>query len=180
MGYDPQKHHRHSIRLKGFDYSQPGAYFVTVCSWQRQPLFDRTELRTILVETWQQLPARFANLSLDTFVIMPDHFHSILHLTSPPKQMPRPTLSDIMRVYKSITTVSWIRYNKSRNMICDRHLWQGRFYDHIIRNETHLTLIRDYILHNPLQPEIIQGKDLDEDLWDEVMQRFVPGDIGRS
>jgi hypothetical protein len=64
-------------------------------------------------------------------------------------------------------------------MTCGRHLWQERFYDHVIRNETHLTLIRDYILHNPLQPEILQGKDLDEDLWDEVMQRFVLGDANR-
>lgn len=50
-----------------------------------------------------------------------------------------------MRVYKSITTVSWIRSNKDRNMTCAKHLWQGRFYDHVIRNETHLTFIRDYI-----------------------------------
>ena len=176
MGYDPEKHHRHSIRLKGYDYSQPGAYFVTICSWQRQPLFDRTALRNILVETWQQLPARYANLSLDTFVVMPDHIHGILHLISPLKPIPGPTLSDITRVYKSITSVSWIRYNKSRSMTCGRHLWQGRFYDHVIRNETYLTLIRDYILHNPLQPEILQGKDLDEDLWDEVMQRLVLGE----
>jgi len=65
-------------------------------------------------------------------------------------------------------------------MTCGRHLWQGRFYDHVIRNETHLTLIRDYILHNPLQPEILQGKDLDEDLWDEVMQRLALGDANRT
>jgi hypothetical protein len=109
MGYDPEKHHRRSIRLKGYDYSQPGAYFVTICSWQRQPLFDRTALRNILVETWQQLPARYANLSLDTFVVMPDHIHGILHLISPLKQIPGPTFSDIMRVYKSIASVSWIR-----------------------------------------------------------------------
>ena len=64
----------------------------------------------------------------------------------------------------------------SQSMTCGRHLWQGRFYDHVIRNETQLTLIRDYILHNPLQPEILQGKDLDEDLWDKVMQRLVLGD----
>ena len=152
---------------------EPGAYFVTICSWQRQPLFDRTELRHILEETWQHLSARYANLSLDTLVIMPDHIHGILHLTSPAMQVSGPTLSDIMRVYKSITSVSWIRYNKGQKMMCDRHLWQGRFYDHVIRNETELTLIREYILHNPLQPEILQGKDLDEDLWDEVMQRFV-------
>ena len=64
--------------------------------------------------------------------------------------------------------------------MCGRHLWQERFYDHVIRNETHLTLIRDSILHNPLQPEMLQGKELDEDLWDEVMQRFVLGDANRT
>jgi len=180
MAYDPKKHHRRSIRLKGYNYSQPGAYFVTICSWQRQPLFDRTALRTILIETWQQLPARYANLSLDTLVVMPDHIHGILHFISPHKHIPGPTLSDIIRGYKSITSVRWIRYNKSRNMTCERHLWQERFYDHIIRNETQLTLIREYILHNPLQPELLQSKDLDEDWWDEVMQRFVLGDANRT
>ena len=85
-------------------------------------------------------------------------------------------MSDILRVYKSVTSVSWIRSNKSRHVTCARHLWQERFYDHIIRNETELTLIREYILHNPLQPEMLQGKDLDEDLWDEVIQRFVLAD----
>ena len=175
MGYDPEKHHRRSTRLKGYDYSQPGAYFVTVCSWQRQSLFDRSELRGILTETWQKLTDRFSTLSLDTLVVMPDHIHGILHLNDPLMYAPAPTLSDIMRTYKSITSVSWIRYNKSRNTACSRHLWQERFYDHVIRNEKHLPLIREYILHNPLQPEMLQGQDLNDDLWDEVMKRFVLG-----
>ena len=180
MGYDSDMHHRHAMRLQGYDYSQPGAYFVTICSWQRQPLFDQTTLRTILIETWHHLPVRYANLSLDTLVVMPDHIHGILHLTSRVRHAPKPTLSDILRVYKSITSVSWIRYNKSRNVTCARHLWQERFYDHIIRNQTELTLIREYILHNLLQPEILQGIDLDEDLWDEVMQRFVLGSTNEA
>ena len=180
MGYDREKHHRRSLRLKGYDYSQPGAYFVTICSWQRQPLFDGAALRHILIEAWHELPVRYANLCLDTLVIMPDHIHAVLHLTSPARQASGPTVSDIMRVYKSITSVSWIRYNKGQQMPCDRHMWQGRFYDHIIRNETELTIIREYILHNPLQPEILQGKDLDEDLWDEVMQRFVLGSTNEA
>ncbi len=178
MGYDPEKHHRHSTRLKGYDYSQPGAYFVTICSWQRQLLFDQIELRRILTETWQALPDRYSSISLDSLVVMPDHIHGILYLNEPLKYVPPPTLSDIMRVYKSITSVSWIRLNKSRNTACSRHLWQERFYDHVIRNEKHLPLIREYILHNPLQPEIFQGKDLNEDLWDDVMNCFVLGNAG--
>ena len=176
MGYNPEKHHRRSNRLKGYDYSQPGAYFVTICSWQRQPLFDQFELRLILTETWQNLPGRFSTLSLDTLVVMPDHIHGILHLQDSQKHAHTPTLSDIMRVYKSITSVHWIRLNKKRNTICSKHLWQERFYDHVIRNEKHVSLIRDYILHNPLQPEILQGKDLNDDLWDEVMKRFFLSD----
>jgi len=131
-----------------------------------------------LTETWQALPDRYSTISLDTLVIMPDHIHSILHLNDPLKHSSAPTLSDIMRVYKSITSVNWIRYNKSRNTACSRHLWQERFYDHVIRNEKHLPIIREYILHNPLQPEILQGKDLNEDRWDEVMNRFVLGNAG--
>ena len=176
MGYDPAKHHRRSLRLKGYDFRLPGAYFVTICSWHRQPLFESTALRTILEETWQDLPARYANLSLDTLVVMPDHIHGILHVLESHKQSHGPTVSDILRGYKSLTSVKWIRYNKSHDMRCGRHLWQERFYDHVIRNETELRLIRDYMLHNPLQPEVLQGKELDEDRWDEILQRFVLGD----
>src|ERR1700730_1145321 len=153
MGYDPDRHHRRSIRLKGYDYRQPGMYFVTICSWERQPLFDMPELRGILMETWQDLPSRFPTATVDMLVVMPDHVHDILHLNNPIRYAKAPALDEIIRVYKSITSVQWIRLNKNRGTRCTRHLWQERFYAHVIWNERDLQRIREYILNNPLKQE---------------------------
>lgn len=178
MGYHPERHHRRAMRLKGYDYSQPGMYFVTMCCWQRQPLFDVPEIREILMETWQHLPERFPTVVLDTFVVMPDHVHGILQLNSPARYVKAPRLDEIMRVYKSITSVCWLRWNKSRGTECARHLWQERFFDHIIRNEQDAQRIREYIVNNPLKPEIIQGKDIDTQMWEEMLKRLVLGKVG--
>ena len=180
MGYDPDIHHRRSIRLKGYDYRQPGMYFVTICSWERQPLFDLPELRGILLETWEDLPSRFSTVAVDTFVVMPDHVHGIFHLKSPIRYMKSPAVDDVMRVYKSITSVQWIRLNKNRGTRCARHLWQERFYDHVIRNEKDLQRIREYILNNPLKPELLQGKDIKENMWEEIINCYILRNSGES
>ena len=59
MGYDPEKHHRRSIRLKGYDYSQPGAYFVTMCLYGREPYLEIPEVRRIVEDIWKALPNVF-------------------------------------------------------------------------------------------------------------------------
>lgn len=76
MPYDPNRHHRRSIRLRGYDYTQPGAYFVTICTHARQLLFDSPALRRIAEQQWQ----RIANerVTLDAWVVMPDHVHGII------------------------------------------------------------------------------------------------------
>jgi putative transposase len=84
--FDPQKHHRRSIRLQGYDYTQPGAYFVTIVTQGRVPLFGEIvngemQLNSTgrLVHTeWQRQAHRFPNLQLDAFVVMPNHIHAIL------------------------------------------------------------------------------------------------------
>jgi len=83
MKYDQKKYHRKSTRLKGWDYSQPGAYFVTVCTRNRECLFgeirnDEMELNglgEIILERWSRIPRHFKNIELDAFQIMPNHIH---------------------------------------------------------------------------------------------------------
>jgi REP element-mobilizing transposase RayT len=91
MKYNPDKHHRRSVRLQGYDYASPGAYFVTICVYQRQCLFGAImdgEMRLnglgqMVYACWQRLPSHFPNLVLDAFVVMPNHVHGILVLTKP-------------------------------------------------------------------------------------------------
>jgi len=84
--FDPQKHHRRSIRLQGYDYSQQGAYYVTIVAWQRECLFGEVvngEMRLnkvgeIVQWEWLELPKRLSFIELGEFVVMPNHFHGIL------------------------------------------------------------------------------------------------------
>ena len=94
MPYNPQIHHRRSIRLKGYDYSQAGAYFITICCQNRICRFGKIDVReplsdsqmmlnengTIAHNEWNKLPERFTNIELDVFQIMPNHMHGIIVL----------------------------------------------------------------------------------------------------
>ena len=96
MKYDPQKHHRRSIRLKGHDYTSPGAYFITICTHQRHCLFGEivdgemqlNEFGKWVDACWNRLPTHFPHLQLDRFVVMPNHIHGILTLTPNPSEPP--------------------------------------------------------------------------------------------
>jgi putative transposase len=76
----PHTSYRRSIRLKGYDYHTPGAYFVTICTHGRQPLFDNPVLWALVEATWYALPGRFPAIVLDEFVVMPNHVHFIVWL----------------------------------------------------------------------------------------------------
>jgi REP element-mobilizing transposase RayT len=88
MTYDPQRHHRRSIRLQGYDYTQPGAYFVTLVTYNRACLFGDIvdgEMRLndagrIAEQCWLDIPSHFLDVELDAFVIMPNHVHGILRI----------------------------------------------------------------------------------------------------
>jgi len=88
MTYDPQRHHRRSIRLQGYDYTQPGAYFVTLVTYHRACLFGDIvdgEMRLndagrIAEQCWLDIPSHFPDVELDAFVIMPNHVHGILRI----------------------------------------------------------------------------------------------------
>jgi len=168
MPYDPRIHHRRSIRLKEYDYTQPGAYFVTLCTKARQCLFGdvvKGEMRLnylghIAFNCWQAIPEHFPHVELDTFVLMPNHLHGILlitdislgarHCRAPTiEQFGRPvcgSIRTVIRSYKSAVT-------KLINAICNTKgtslIWQRDFYEHINRDQGSLHNIRQYIVENP-------------------------------
>jgi REP element-mobilizing transposase RayT len=78
MKYDPTKHHRRSIRLKGYDYTQTGAYFVTICTQNRECVLEDPIVNGIINDVWQALPSWFPTIELDEFVVMPNHTHFIV------------------------------------------------------------------------------------------------------
>jgi putative transposase len=82
MTYDPHKHHRRSIRLKGYDYSQAGMYFVTICVQRGQCLLTETAVQEMIQYWWEKLPEKFTAVVLDAFVIMPNHIHFIIVITA--------------------------------------------------------------------------------------------------
>jgi len=99
MGFDPERYHRRSVRLRGYDYATPGAYFITICTFGRACLFadpcdDGVVLNgagRIAEVAWRDLPAHFPNVELDAFVVMPNHVHGIVMLTErTPTRVPLP------------------------------------------------------------------------------------------
>src|SRR5438270_11027524 len=140
---------RKSLRLKKHNYSWTGAYFVTICAKLRGPLLETPELRHILVETWNELEIRFPSIILDEFIVMPDHVHFIVLLDGSAEK-PR-TLGDILRVYKSRTTVLWLDHIKAKELLYPGKFWQRNYYDRIIRNRQELEKTRQYIRENPTQ-----------------------------
>jgi putative transposase len=164
--YNPDKHHRRSIRLKGYDYSQNGAYFVTICTWQRQSLFGdivSSEMQLsrygeIVQLYWDNLIKHHCHLELDCFVIMPNHVHGIIILTDNqvttkndlsrrlnPVRPHRHGLPEIIRGFKTFSARSINKYRRLTGV----SVWQRGYYEHIIRSEESLHRIREYIINNP-------------------------------
>ena len=162
--YDPEKHHRRSIRLRGWDYTGAGAYFVTICTQGGECLLDDPALRGIVERIWQGLPNRFPSIILDEFVVMPNHVHFVVWLNPPndagvgaqfncaptigvrfrmDKQ--RPALGQIVRTFKALVTRGIHQLQPDIAFA-----WQRNYYEHIIRNERELYAIRQYIRDNPL------------------------------
>lgn len=187
MRYNKDIHNRQSIRLKGYNYSQEGAYFVTVFTKNRVCLFgdvikDKMILNIpgeIVKKCWISIPSHYANVSLDYFMIMPNHVHGIIlinykrvqnieplqSLTSnvraqdiePQKEIlqkqnryqnvTKASIGSIIRGFK-IGATKWFRKNTDI-----KNVWHRNYYEHVIRNETDLNNIREYIIYNPLKWE---------------------------
>jgi REP element-mobilizing transposase RayT len=90
MNYDPNKHHRRSIRLQGYDYHNPGAYFVTICTKDRECILDDSIVNAILHDVWYALPKWFPTIGLDEFIVMPNHTHFVVwnHVGTPVAGIP--------------------------------------------------------------------------------------------
>ena len=167
-----RKHHRRSIRLRGYDYSQSGAYFITLCTKNRSSFLGTIvngEMRLspigeVSKKLWYEIPRHFLDVQLDEFVVMPNHIHGIVLLRGDPQRpsgrdvqlnIPTPqdyysrispkkkTLSVIIRTYKAAVT-TWCRKSGFTGF-----QWQAGFYDHIIRSEKSLNRIGSYIATNP-------------------------------
>ncbi len=146
---------RKQLRLGGYDYSFPGAYFVTICSAGKQFLFGSIIGKQVVLSPagevirseWTALPERFPRLILDEFVIMPNHLHGILAFVgeglAPPASA---SLADVIRVFKSISTININRLLRRSGA----PVWQRSYYEHIIRKGEDLRKIQRYILENPL------------------------------
>jgi REP element-mobilizing transposase RayT len=88
MKYDPKTHRRRSIRLKGYDYTQAGAYFITICSHQREHVFGEvvngemklSKFGLVAKQQWEKLPKRFPNIELGAFALMPNHGHGVIQI----------------------------------------------------------------------------------------------------
>ena len=163
---------RRSPRLQAYDYTQVGAYFVTLVTNNRDSLLGDvvegemklSHIGKVVADTWLWLPTQYPFVELDAFVVMPNHLHGVIWLAgplsgtgdsriAPTKSGGRKPLGGLMGAFK---TVSAKRVNTAIGTP-GRPLWQRDYYDHVIRNERDLDRIREYIHNNPLQ------WDLDEE-----------------
>jgi putative transposase len=193
LKYNADIHHRRSIRLTGFDYSQCGYYFITVCTRDRRCLFGEIEKgRMILNDAgqmigrwWNELKNKYANIEIDEYVVMPNHCHGIINIIDPvpvradlrvrpvcPNHLgsdetaKRPDgmgehagsplhgrpIYKMVQWFKTMTTNEYIhnvKYNRWEPF--DGKLWQRNYYEQIVRDETSLQRIREYIVNNPHQ-----------------------------
>ena len=160
---------RRSVRLRDYDYSQAGLYFVTICTFQQLCLFGDiragevilSELGKLVQDLWLRIPVLRAKSELDAFVLMPNHLHGIIQVgenaveerranrsrgTGASKTtLPAGSLGATIGQFKSAVT------KQSRALTCPptSPIWQRNYYEHVIRNEGTLNDIRRYILQNP-------------------------------
>ena len=191
MKMTPRVSHRRSIRLKGYDYSQSGAYFVTICTKGRELYFEKyRSLQEIVGQQWEELPQRFPDLTLDEFIIMPNHIHGVFIVgagrsaknvgatlvvaqNNGAGTRPAPTVGEIVGTFKSLCIHDWVTYIKEKKIYVIGKFWQRNYYDHIIRNEDELNRIREYIQNNLLKwhldkenPEGIGTDPLEEEIFE--------------
>ncbi len=153
-------HNRRSIRLKGFDYTQPGAYFITLVTQDRACLFgdiqDGCMLPSpegiIVDETWHELEDRYPYLECDAWIVMPNHVHGILIYQEAPPYYSREAaggpIKPLGQIVGAFKTMSTKRINLRRGTP-GAVVWQRNYYEHIIRNDVEWSRIRQYIAMNP-------------------------------
>jgi putative transposase len=164
----PDDRGRHALRIKDYDYSKAGAYFIMICSNKRDPLFSiYANLKMIIEKQWQNLSRRYNNIILDEHIIMPEHFHGIVFLMDIPVgatftvaragTRPAPTIGEIIGSFKSLCYRDWKRYCMISNPKAPLKIWQRTYYEHIIRDEDELRSVREYIRNNELKRAFRNG-----------------------
>ena len=174
MEHRRETHHRRSIRLPEYDYAQPGAYFVTIVTYQHVCIFGKvthsrvqlSEIGKIVGATWHEIPTHFPNVTNDHFVVMPNHIHGIIMIedtlvgarhASPkpiphdanPRNVNHSALGAIVGSFKSVATKKIHQIKGFEN----RPAWQRNYYEHVIRDEADFKNIVDYIAANPVNWE---------------------------
>ena len=147
-------------RLSEYDYSTPGSYFITICTYQKKKLLSDitvgeglappavrySEIGKIAEQQLLLLPERFPQLTLAHYVIMPNHIHILFTLRKDENAggaSPSPTVIDAVRCFKSLTT------RLARPFCGEDALFQRSFHDHVIRNDADYREIWNYIDTNP-------------------------------
>ncbi len=173
MSHNTDDHRRRSLRLPDYDYTQPGAYFVTICTYERKSIFGKVvngemilnEAGQVAQQEWLRLNIRFRHMDFSTYIVMPNHVHGIINVTADIncKELGDPalfagplrgtnkshilpgSLGAVVRAYKA--SVTWRL--RALGLINQTHIWQRNYYEHIIRNQRDFQAIYDYIQTNP-------------------------------
>ena len=184
MIFDPQIHHRRSIRLSEYNYSQEGAYFITIVTHKRECIFGVIDDHTmhpntadkIATECWLEIPIHFPYVLADSFIVMPNHIHGILALTSSlskisqnaeasshggtvPAQQTKShstietfgkpisgSIPTIIRSFKSAVTRKINIFKRTPGPV----IWQSNYFERVIRNYEEWEKIREYVNMNPI------------------------------
>ncbi|MCU0607959.1 MAG: transposase [Candidatus Edwardsbacteria bacterium] len=161
---------RRTVRLPGYDYASQGAYFVTVCTRDREcalgkiasGILSLSRFGEIARSCWEGLPRHYSGIELGAFIVMPNHVHGIIVITGDitvkrnndtvgaglkpaPTVVKRHALPEIIRAFKTFSA-------RGINLARDtpgRPFWQRNYYEHVIRNGEEYDRIRQYILENP-------------------------------
>ena len=146
---------RKSTRLKNYDYSTSGAYFVTICTKNRKMLFAPVGADSIsarMVErTFLETIHQYDGVNCPIYVVMPNHFHAIITISRADMES-APTVSDIIQSFKRYSTLEYIKMVKDGLLLpFDKQIWQRTFYDHVIRNSDDYDEIYKYIYENPMR-----------------------------
>jgi len=160
---------RQSIRLPKYDYTSQGLYYVTMCMQDRLMRFGNIKDKEMQLSptgemvqiAWQGIVMYDPRISLDEFIVMPNHFHGIIVIgpdgycgqgrcTAPTISLP-----SIVRRFKSWTTNQYQKaVNDKRWTPLHKHLWQRNYFEYIIRDDADLNRIREYIRNNPMNWEL--------------------------
>lgn len=184
MTYNPDKYHRRSIRSKDYDYAQAGAYFITICTYNKECIFGNVkngemmlnEYGKVVEREWLRTYQIRTDIELDEFIVMPNHMHGIFviieslvgaHSRAPmqaqhsraPMQAQRGCVP-IQRKPRSLSSFLAGFKSAVTSQINELRgtpyapLWQRNYYEHVIRNEDDLSEIREYIVNNSLKWEL--------------------------